>query len=45
MVTVKSYDGNLVGIPDEKVEEYLINQRLIKKYLDGGMNVLIKDVY
>ena len=39
MVTVKSYDGKLVRIPEEKVEEYLENQRLIKKYLDDGMNI------
>ena len=39
MVTVKSYDGNLVRIPEEKVEKYLRNQRLIKKYLDDGMNI------
>ena len=39
MVTVKSYDGKLVRIPEEKLDEYLENQRLIKKYLDDGMNV------
>ena len=39
MVTVKPYDGKLVRISEEKVEGYLENQRLIKKYLDDGMNI------
>ena len=39
MVTVKSYDEKLVRIPEEKLDEYLENQRLIKKYLDDGMNI------
>ena len=39
MVTVKPYDGKLVRISEEKVEWYLENQRLIKKYLDDGMNI------
>ncbi len=36
MITVKSYDGKLVRIPEEKKEEYEKNQKLIKMYLEQG---------
>ena len=36
MITVKSYDGKMVRIPEEKKEEYERNQKLIKMYLDKG---------
>ena len=39
MVTVKSYDGKIVRVPEEKVEEYLRNQKLIKKYVDEGLSI------
>ncbi len=35
-ITVKSYDGKLVRIPEEKKEEYEENQRRIKMYLERG---------
>ena len=36
MITVKSYDGKLVTIPEEKKDEYEKNQRKIKMYLEQG---------
>lgn len=36
MITVKSYDGRMVTIPEEKKNEYEKNQRLIKMYLKQG---------
>ena len=36
MITIKSYDGKMVTIPEEKKEEYERNQILIKKYLNQG---------
>ena len=35
-ITVKSYDGKMVRIPEEKREEYLRNQERIKMYLEEG---------
>lgn len=35
-ITVKSYDGKMVRIPEEKREEYLRNQKRIKMYLEEG---------
>ena len=39
MVTVKSYDGKMVRVPEKKVEEYLRNQKLIKKYVDEWLSI------
>ena len=36
MITVKSYDGKMVRIPEEKKEEYERNQKLIKMYIEQG---------
>ena len=36
MITVKSYGGRMVTIPEEKKNEYEQNQRLIKMYLKQG---------
>ena len=36
MITLKSYDGKMVSVPDEKKEEYERNQKLIKMYLEQG---------
>ena len=36
MITVKSYDGKMVTIPEEKKEEYERNQKQIKMYLEQG---------
>lgn len=36
MITLKSYDGKMVRIPEEKKEEYERKQRLIKMYLKQG---------
>ena len=36
MITVKSYNGKMVQIPEEKREEYLRNQEKIKRYLEEG---------
>lgn len=36
MITVKSYDGKMVTIPEEKKVEYERNQKLIKMYLEQG---------
>ncbi len=36
MITVTSYDGKLVRIPEEKREEYERRQRLIKQYIKQG---------
>ncbi len=36
MITVKSYDGKMVSIPEEKKEEYERKQRLIKMYIEQG---------
>ena len=38
-VTLKSYDGKLVRVPEEKKEEYLRNQERIKMYLDEGKSI------
>ena len=38
-VTLKSYDGKLVRVPEEKKEEYLRNQEMIKLYLDEGKTI------
>ena len=35
-ITVKSFDGKMLKIPEEKREEYLRNQRNIKMYLEQG---------
>ena len=36
MITVKSYNGKMVQIQEEKREEYLRNQEKIKRYLEEG---------
>ena len=36
MITVRSYDGKLVTIPEEEKEKYEKNQNLIKMYLEQG---------
>lgn len=36
MITVKSYDGKMVKIPEEKKEEYERCQELIRQYLKEG---------
>ena len=36
MITVKSYDGKMVRIPEDKKEEYERNQKLIKMYIEKG---------
>ena len=36
-VTVKSYDGKLVRVPEEKLEEYIKSE--IKKYLKEGKTI------
>ena len=36
MITLKSYDGKLVSVPEEKKEEYEETQRLLKMYLKQG---------
>ncbi len=36
MITVKSYDGKMVRIPEEKKEEYERCQELIRQYLKEG---------
>ena len=36
MITVKSYDGKMVRIPEEKKEVYERNQKLIKMYTEQG---------
>ena len=36
MITVKSYDGKMVSIPEEQKEEYERNQKLIQMYLEQG---------
>ena len=38
-VTLKSYNGKLVRVPEEKQEEYLRNQERIKMYLDEGKSI------
>lgn len=38
-VTVKSYDGKLVRVPEEKLEEYIKSQEEIKKYLKEGKTI------
>ena len=35
-VTLKSYDGKLVRVPEDKKEEYIRNQERIKAYLNEG---------
>ena len=35
-VTLKSYDGKLVRVPEEKKKEYIRNQEKIKVYLSKG---------
>ena len=39
MITVKSYDGKMVRIPEDKKEEYIRNQELIKMYLNQGKTI------
>ena len=36
MITVKSYDGKMVTIPEEKKDEYEKNQIIIKMYIEQG---------
>ncbi len=36
MITVKSYDGKMVRIPEEKKEEYERCHELIRQYLKEG---------
>lgn len=36
MITLKSYDGKMVRVPEEKIEEYERNQTLIKMYKEQG---------
>ena len=38
-VTLKSYDGKLVRVPEEKKDEYLRNQEKIKMYLSEGKSI------
>ena len=38
-ITLKSYDGKLVRVPEGKKEEYLRNQERIKMYLDEGKSL------
>lgn len=38
-ITLKSYDGKLVRVPEDKKEEYLRNQERIKMYLDEGKSL------
>ena len=38
-ITLKSYDGKLVRVPEEKKEEYLRNQERIKMYLAEGKSI------
>lgn len=38
-VTLKSYDGKLVRVPEEKKDEYLRNQERIRVYLDEGKSM------
>ena len=35
-ITVRSFDGKMVRIPEEKREEYLRNQKKIKMYMEQG---------
>ncbi len=35
-VTLKSYDGKIVRVPEERKDEYLRNQERIKMYLSEG---------
>lgn len=35
-ITVKSFDGKMVRISEEKREEYVRNQKKIKMYLEQG---------
>ena len=35
-ITVKSYDGKMVSIPEENREEYLRNQKRIKEMIKAG---------
>jgi len=35
-ITVRSYDGRMVRIPEEKKEEYLRKQKEIKRYMEAG---------
>ena len=36
MITVKSYDGKMVTIPEDEKEEYERNQKQIKMQLEQG---------
>ena len=36
MITLESYDGKMVRVPEEKKKEYERNQKLIKMYLEQG---------
>ena len=38
-ITLKSYDGNLVKVPEDKKDEYLRNQERIKTYLSEGKSI------
>ena len=38
-ITLKSYDGKLVRVLEEKKDEYLRNQERIKMYLDEGKSI------
>ena len=38
-VTLKSYDGKIVRVPEERKEEYLRNQERIKMYLSEGKSI------
>lgn len=35
-ITLQSYDGKLVRIPEEMKDEYIRNQDKIKRYLEQG---------
>ena len=35
-ITIKSYDGKMVRIPEEKKDEYIKIQNQIKEYLEQG---------
>ena len=39
MITVKSYNGKMVSIDEDKKEEYLRNQERIKRYIKEGKTI------
>ena len=39
MITVKSYNGKMVRIDEDKKEEYLRNQERIKMYIEEGKTI------